>query len=106
MVRIYCFFTIFQLFQSPVFQLNCYFLGYRAIRYIAAQRQIFAPPPTPLDRVFQLKATLQKEMVRKCYEVSNLHCFSRTIFINYNTTIPMVDKLVVNALRECAHVLK
>jgi hypothetical protein len=37
------------------------FLGHRLIRDIAADRWIFAPPPTPLYCVSQFETALQKE---------------------------------------------
>jgi hypothetical protein len=61
MVRNHHIFMILQIFHSPFFQLKCYFRGLRAIHDIAAHRPIFALPLTPLDRVHQLKAALQKE---------------------------------------------
>jgi hypothetical protein len=43
------------------FSIKMLFSGYHAIRDIAADRWIFVPPLTPLDRVRQLTAALQKE---------------------------------------------
>ena len=56
----FCFddFTVCLLTFFPIeLLLSCH----RAIRDIAAQRRIFAPPLTQMDRVCQLKAALQKE---------------------------------------------
>jgi hypothetical protein len=43
------------------FSIKMLFSGYREIRDIAADTWIFVPPLTPLDRVRQLTAALQKE---------------------------------------------
>ncbi len=60
-VRNICVLMIFQFFHSPFFQLNCYFLGRRAIRDISAHRRIFAPPPPPPARVYYNRAATHKE---------------------------------------------
>ena len=54
-------FDDFSVILLTFFSIKMLFSGYCAIRDITADRWIFVPPLTPLDRVHQLTAALQKE---------------------------------------------
>ena len=79
MVRIYFILTIFQLFHSPVFQLNCYFWGLSPDQWYHSPMTDFCPAADTTGSRSSVKSRAAKRMVRKCYKVRNLHCFSLTI---------------------------
>ena len=82
MVRIDRVLTILDFFNSPFFQLNRYFQGYRAIREISAHREIFAPPPPAPAHVYYNRAATQQRMVRIYCVLMILHFFTH-LFFNY-----------------------
>ena len=105
MVRIHFVLTILQFVYSPFFQLNCYC---RAIvrSMISQPKDGFLPRRWHKWIAFVSWKPRCKKNGEKVLWSEEFTLFFTHHFINYNATIPMVDRVFVRAMHEFAHVWK
>ena len=78
MVRIYCFLQ-FSVVSFTCFPIKLLFSGLSPDQWYHSPMTDFCPAADTTGSRSSVKSHAAKRMVRKCYKVRNLHCFSLTI---------------------------